>query len=157
MRDPTPRGLLCQLLSANPLPSIGFVVAVVWWLSRVPLFATPWTTLCQASLSFTISRSLLKFMYLSQWCYLTISYTLLPPSLFVFNLSQHQGLFQWVSSSHHMAKVLELQQQSFPINPMNIQDWFPSGWTGLISLLFKGPSRVFSSTTVWKHQGTDGH
>ena len=38
----------------------------------------------------------------------------------------------------------------FP-SPMNIQGWFPLGWTGLISLLSKGLSRVFSSTTVWKH------
>ena len=36
--------------------------------------------------------------------------------------------------------------------PMNIQGWFPLEWTGLISLLSKGLSRVFSSTTVWKHQ-----
>ena len=36
--------------------------------------------------------------------------------------------------------------------PMNIQGWFPLGWTGLISLQSKGLSRVFSSTTVWKHQ-----
>ena len=36
--------------------------------------------------------------------------------------------------------------------PMNIQDWFPLGWTGLISLQSKGPSGVFSSTTVQKHQ-----
>ena len=35
---------------------------------------------------------------------------------------------------------------------MNIQSWFPLGLTGLISLLPKGPSRVFSSTTLWKHQ-----
>ena len=71
-----------------------------------------------------------------------------PPS---FNLSQHQGLFQWVSSSHQVAKVLEfqLQHHSFPVN---IQDWFPSGWTGWISLQSKGLSRVFSNTTVQKHQ-----
>ena len=36
--------------------------------------------------------------------------------------------------------------------PMNIRDWSPSGWTGWISLQSKGLSRVFSSTTVWKHQ-----
>ena len=41
---------------------------------------------------------------------------------------------------------------SASILPMNVQDWFPLGWTGLISLQFKGLSRVFSSTTVWKHQ-----
>ena len=41
------------------------------------------------------------------------SHSLLPPSAFAFNLSQHQGIFQWVSSSHQVAKVLELKHQSF--------------------------------------------
>ena len=45
---------------------------------------------------------------LSQWC-IQLSHPLLPPSPFALNLSQHQGLFQWVSSSHQVAKVLELQ------------------------------------------------
>ena len=46
---------------------------------------------------------------------------------------------------------------SASVLPMNIQDWFPLGWTGLISLQSKGLSRVFSNTTVQKHQffGTD--
>ena len=67
-----------------------------------------------------------------------------------FSLSQHQGLFQWVSLYCHVAKVLELQlqQQSFQW----IKDWFPLGLTGLISLLSRGLSRVFSSTTVPKHE-----
>ena len=41
---------------------------------------------------------------------------------------------------------------SAPVLPMNIQDWFPLGWTGWISLQSKGLSRVFSNITVWKHQ-----
>ena len=56
------------------------------------------------------------------------------------------GSFQWVNSLHEVAKVLELQ-----LLPMNTQDWFPLGWTGLISLQPKGLSRVFN-TTIWKHQ-----
>ena len=68
-----------------------------------------------------------------------------------FNLSQHQGLFQWVSSSHQVVKVLGASA-STSVLPMNIQDWLPLGWTGLISLQSKGLSRVFSSTTVQKHQ-----
>ena len=78
------------------------------------------------------------------------SHPLLPPSP-AFNLSQHQGLFQWVSSSHQVAKVLEFELHSASVLPMNIQDWFPLGWTGLISLQSKGLSRVFSNTTVQKH------
>ena len=50
-----------------------------------------------------------------------------------FNLSQHQGLFQWVSSSHQVAKVLGVSA-SASVLPMNIQVWFPLGWTGWISL-----------------------
>ena len=68
------------------------------------------------------------------------------PSPPAFSLFQHQGLFKWVSSLHQVAKVLEFQLQH--VLPMNIQDWFPLGWTGLISLLSKGLSRVFSNTTV---------
>ena len=78
------------------------------------------------------------------------SYPLLTPSPPTLNLSQHQGLFQWVSSSHKVAKVLELQPQS-SVFPMRIKDWFPLGLTGLISLLSKGLSRIFSNITVWKH------
>ena len=69
-----------------------------------------------------------------------------PPAL---NLSQHQGLFKWVSFSHQVAKGLEFQLQ--PVLPMNTQDWSPLGWTGWISLQSKGLSRVFSNTTVQKH------
>ena len=66
------------------------------------------------------------------------------------NPSQHQGLSQWVNSSHEVAKVLEfqLQHQSFQWT----QDWSPLGWTGWISLQSTGLSRVFYNTTVQKHQ-----
>ena len=78
------------------------------------------------------------------------SHPLLSPSPPAFNLSQHQGLFQWVNSSHEVAKVLDfqLQHQSFQWTP----NWSPLGWTGWISLQSKGCSRVFSNTTVQKHQ-----
>ena len=71
-----------------------------------------------------------------------------PPA---FNLSQHQSLFQWVSSLHQVPKVLQFSV-SASVLPMNIQNWFPLGWTDWISLLSKGLSRVFSNTTVQKHQ-----
>ena len=71
---------------------------------------------------------------------------LLPPSIFssirVFSMSQ---LF---ASSGQSIAVLA----SASVFPMNTQDWFPLGLTGLISLLSKGLSRVFSNTTVQKHQ-----
>ena len=71
-----------------------------------------------------------------------------PPA---FSLSQHQGLFQWVSffaSDGHNTGA----SASASVLPMNIWDWFPLGLTGLISLKSKGVSRVFSNTTVQKHQ-----
>ena len=62
------------------------------------------------------------------------------------------------SRSFPMSQFFPLAGQSIWVSasasvlPMNIQDWFPLGWTGLISLRFKGLSRVFSNTTVQKHQ-----
>ena len=83
-------------------------------LSHVQLFVTLWTAARQASLSFTISQRLLKFMSLES---VMPSNHLSFPSPPTFNLSQHQGLFKWVSSLHQVAKVLEFQfqHQSFPL------------------------------------------
>ena len=67
------------------------------------------------------------------------SHPLLSPSPPAFSLSQHQGLFQWVSSLHQVAKVLEFQLQSFQ---WIFQDWFSLGLTGLISLQSKGHSSL---------------
>ena len=66
------------------------------------------------------------------------SHPLSSPSPPAFILSQHHGLFKGVSSSHQVAKVLKLCKASASALPMNIQDRFPLGWTGWISLLFKG-------------------
>ena len=74
------------------------------------------------------------------------SHPLQSPSPIAFNLSQHQGLIQWVGSSHLVTKVLVLQHQS--VVPDNIQGWLPLGLTGSISLLSKGLSRVFWSTSA---------
>ena len=70
-----------------------------------------------------------------------------PPAL---NLSQHQGLFKWVSSASGGQSTRVSASAS--VLPKNIQDRSPLGWTGLISLLSKGLSRIFSNTTVQKHQ-----
>ena len=79
-----------------------------------------------------------------------------PPAL---NLSQHQGLFKWVRCLYQVAKILEFQlpHQSFQWTPRTylFKDGLvvsPLGWTGCISLQSKGLSRVFSNTTVQKHQ-----
>ena len=79
-----------------------------------------------------------------------LSHPLSSPSPPAFNLSQHQGLFKWLSSLHQVAKVLEfqLQHQSSNEHPGLIS----LGWTDWISLHSKRLSRVFSNTTVQKHQ-----
>ena len=129
---------------------ISSFVVVVQLLSRVQLFGTPWTAGCQASLSFTISQSLLKLTSLelkmpSNHLILCLPLLLLSsifPSIRVFSnaLDLHiRGPSIGASTS---ASVL----------PMNIRGWFPLGLTGLISLQSKGLSRVFSSPTVQKHQ-----
>ena len=66
------------------------------------------------------------------------------------NPSQHQSLFQRVNSLHEVAKVLVSALASFL--PKKSEGWSPSEWTGWICLQSKGPSRVFSNTTVQKHQ-----
>ena len=87
---------------------------------------------------------------LSQWCHQTISYSVIPfsscpqsfPASGSFQMSQ---LFAWGGQSIGASA-------STSVLPMNTQDWFPLGWTGWISLQSKGLSRVFSNTTVQKHQ-----
>ena len=78
------------------------------------------------------------------------SHPLSSPSPPAFNLSQHQGLLQcqFFSSGGQSIRV----SASTSVLPMNTQDWSPLGWTGWISLQSKGLSRVFSNTTVKKHQ-----
>ena len=65
------------------------------------------------------------------------SRSLSSPSPPTFNLSQHQDLFKWLSSSHQVAKVLGVFT-STSLLPLNTQDWSPLGWTGWISLQSKG-------------------
>ena len=86
---------------------------------------------------------------LRQRCQLTISSSVVPFSSCLQSF-QHQGLFHWVSPSHQVPKYWSF---SYSISPSkSFQDWFPLGWTGWISLQSKGLSRVFSNTTVQKHQ-----
>ena len=86
---------------------------------------------------------------LSQWCHPTISFTVTPfaPAL---NLSQHQGLFQWIQTSHQVENLGA--SASVLVLPMNIQGWFRLGLIGLLSLLCKWLSRVHTCTTVQKHE-----
>ena len=111
-------------------------------LSRVQLFATPWTAACRASLSITNSWSLLRLMSIKSvmpsshliLCCPLLFLPLLFPSVRVFPISQFFTSCGQSIEASVSASVL----------PMNIQDWFPLGLTGLISLQSKGLSEVFS-------------
>ena len=76
----------------------------------VLLFATPWTATHQVPLFFTISQSLPKLISIGDT--IQPSYPLMPSPLSALNLSQHQGLFQLVSCSHQVTKILALQLPS---------------------------------------------
>ena len=88
--------LICIIYSAQ---------SVQLSLSLVPLFSTPWTAARQASLSITNSQSLLRLMSIKS--VMPSNHPLSSRSSPAFSLSQYQGLFQWISSSHQVAKVLE--------------------------------------------------
>ena len=86
---------------------------------------------------------------LSWWCPPTISSSIVPFScLQSFPASGSFQMSQFFTSGGQSIGV----SASASVLPMNIQDWFPLGWTGWISLQSKGLSRVFSNTTVQKHQ-----
>ena len=86
---------------------------------------------------------------LSRWCHPTIILChRFPSQLQSFPRSGSFQKSQFFPSGGQNIGV----SASASVLPMNIQNWFPSGLTGLISLLSKGPSRVFSNTTVQKHQ-----
>ena len=124
-------------------------VSSVQSLSCVQLFVTPWTVARQVSLSITNSQSLLKLMSIKSVMpsnHLIFCRPLLPHSIF-------PSIRVFSSES-----ILRIRCQRIGVSastsvlPMNIQDWFPLAWTGWISLQSKGFSRVFSNTTVQKHQ-----
>ena len=106
-----PKDRFEQLLIKGGLAKKPPVVTVVQLLSCIQLFATPWSAVCQASLSFTISQSFLKLMFIELMMPSKHLILCSPPTPFALNLSQHQSLFQWVGSLHQVAKMLELQLQ----------------------------------------------
>ena len=119
-------------------------------LSHVQLFATPWAAQRQASLSFTVSWSLFQLMsivskMLSSHLIFRLLFFLLP------SIFPSSGIFSNESTLYIRWPKFGVSA-SESVLPMNIQDWFPLGLINLISLLSKGISRVFSNTTIWKHQ-----
>ena len=126
------------------------LLSSVQLLSCVQLFVTPWTAAHQASLSIANSWSLLDLMSIGRWCHPTTSSSVIPFSSCPqsFPASGSFPMRQFFTSHGQCIGV----SASASVLPMNIQDWFPLGWTGWISLQYKGLSGVFSNTTVQKHQ-----
>ena len=129
--------------------SCHIIFSSVQTLSRVWLLVTPWTAACQAFLSITNSRSPLKPMSIK---------SVMPSNHLIlcspFSCPQSFP----ASESFPMSQLFASGGQSIGVSawasvlPMNTQDWSPLEWTDWISLQSKGLSRVFSNTTVQKHQ-----
>ena len=92
--------------------------------------STPWIAACQASLSITNSRSSLRFTSIESSDAIQPSHPLSSPSPLAPNPSQHQSLFQWVSSSHEVAKVLEFQLQHHSLQRNPRADLLQNGLVG---------------------------
>ena len=126
---------------------------VVQLLSHIWLFATPWTPAQKASLSFTISMSLLKLMSTE----LVMPYNhliLCTPFSFCPQSFPASGSFpmNWLFASDGQNIRVSA---SASVLPTNSQCWFPLELTCLISVLYKQLSRIFSSLTIRKHQFSD--
>ena len=137
-------GLNFPLLSF--LFSLPFFSSVQFSRSVMSDSVTTWTAACQASLSITNSQSLLKLTSIQSVMpsnhLILCRPLLLPPSIFPsIRVFSNESAFRikWPNIG---------VSASTSVLPMNIQDWFPLGWTGWIPLLFKGLSRIFSNITV---------
>ena len=131
-----------MFLANDLLLAVSVQFSSVQSLSRVRLFVTPWTAAHQASLSITNSWSLLKLMSIT---------SVMPSSHLIFCYPLLLLLQSFpASGSFQMSQFFESGGQSTGVSasafvlPMNIQDWFPLGLTGLISLRSNGFSRFFS-------------
>ena len=108
---------------------------------------------CQAPLSFTVSQSLLWFMYID-----SVMLSNHSSPFFPFSSCPHSFP---ASGSFQRSQLFTSGGQSIgasvsaPVHPINLLGWFPLELTGLISLLSKGLSGVFSNTTIQKHQFFD--
>ena len=124
------------------------MVVVVQLLSLVQLFVIPWTAACQPL--FPSPRACPNSCPSSQWCHPTISSSVVPLSSCLQSFPASESL--------PMSQFFVLGGQSIgasasaSVLPMNIQDLFPLGLTSLISLQSRRLSRVFSNTTVRRHQ-----
>ena len=126
------------------------IVSSVQSLNHVWLFATPWAVhanpCCPSQTAGVCSNS----YPLSRWCHPTIPSSVIPFSSHLQS-SPTSGSFQMSQFFASGGQNIRLSA-SASVLPMNIQDWFPLGCTDWIFLLSKGLSRIFSNTSVQKHQ-----
>ena len=129
------------------------ILCIMLLFSCSVIFATPWTVAHQASLSFTISRASSNAYPLRWWYHPTSSSSVISFSSCLLSFP--------ATGSFLMSQIFETGGQSIgasaSVLPINIQGWFSLGLTGLISLLYKGFSAFFSSTTFQKHQFFSAH
>ena len=130
------------------MPKVGIQFSLI-----IQLCLTPWDPMDCSTPGFPIHHQLPELAQTQvHWVIDAIqpSHSLSSPSPPAFNLSQHQGLQM---SQFYISGCQSIGAWAWAwVLPVNIQDWFPLRWTGWISLQFKGLSRVFSNTTVQKHQ-----
>ena len=121
------------------------MISSVQSLSHVRIIVTPWTAAPQTSLSITNPRAYTNSCPSSRWCHPTLSSSVIPfSSLFQsFPASGSFQMSQFFTSGGQSIRVSALAS----VLPMNIQDWFPLGWTGWISLHSKRLSRLFSNSS----------
>ena len=127
---------------------------LIQWNIQVSSVTQLCPTLCDpmdcSTLGLPVHHQLLNSCPLSQWCHLTSSSSVVPFSSCLQSFP--------ASGSFQMSQLFAPDGQSIEVSastsvlPMNTQDWSPLGWTGWISLQSKGLSRVFSNTTIQKHQ-----
>ena len=135
---------LCYTSETNLISSVRFSRSVM------SDSATPWIAACQASLSITTPGVHSDSRSLSQWCHPPISSSVVPFSSCPQSLPASESfpmgqLFAWGGQSTGASALAS-------VLPKKSQGWSPLEWTGWISLQSKGLSRVFSNTTVQKHQ-----
>ena len=137
-----------RLLWVSSKRALRILTVVVQSLSPV-LFAAPWTAALQASLSFTVAWNSLKLMPIE--LVMPPNHLILCCHLFLASIFPRIRIFSNELTVCIRWPNIGASASAF-ILPVNVQGWLPLGLTGWISLQSKGLSRVFFSTTIWKHQ-----
>ena len=131
-----------------PLTMI-LLVVFVQSLSHVWLFVTHGLQHTRPPCTLSFLGACSNSSPLSQWCHPNISVSVIPFSSYIQSFPAGSSTVSWLFTSGGQSIEVSASTSIFPVN---IQGWFPLGLTGLISLQSKGLSRVFSSTTVQRHQ-----